>query len=91
MVVLENGKMKMDKPRFNLNVILECNHLPNCDIKQDVKIVENKQFNTLRDIAEYLNLTYHIVVGIYHKKTKGKGDKWLNKPLCPTISIDKLE
>ena len=91
MVVLDNGKMKIDNPRFNLNVILECNHLPVCEIKEDMIIVENMKFNTLRDIAEYLNLTYHIVVGIYHQKTKNRGNKWLNKSLCPTITIHKLE
>lgn len=91
MVVLSNGKMKIDKPRFTLNVVLEQHHLPECDVKEDIVLVKDRRFNTLRDIAEYMGLTYHIVVGIYHKKTQGRGDKWINKALCPTISITKIE
>lgn len=90
MVVLENGKLKMDSPRFTLNVVLESSHLPECNIKKDIVIAEDMKFNTLRDIAEYLNLSYHIVVGIFHNKTKGKGNKWIKSPLCPTITIDKI-
>ena len=90
MVVLSNGKMKMDKPRFRLNVKMNCSNLPNCLIKEDVIIVKDEDFNTIRDIAEYLGITYHIAVNIKNKKTETKGGKWMNSPLCPTITIEKI-
>jgi len=90
MVVLDNGKLKIDKPRFKVNVTMKCDNLPVCEIREDIHIVKDKEFNTLRDIAEYLNISYHIAVGIFHNKTK-KGGKWTDKaPLCPTIEISKI-
>lgn len=89
MVVLENGKMKIDNPRFRVNVVMQKSNLPDCDIKDDIYIVKDKEFFTLRDIAEYLNISYHIAVGIYKKKTQ-KGGKWIKSPLCPTIDIIKI-
>lgn len=89
MVVLENGKLKIDKPRFKVNVVMKCDNLPVCDIREDIHIVKDKEFNTLRDIAEYLNISYHIAVGIFHNKTQ-KGGKWIKAPLCPTIEISKI-
>lgn len=90
MVVLDNGKLKIDKPRFRLNVIMKYENLPKCDIKEDINIVKDKEFNTLRDIAEFLNISYHIAVGIFHNKTK-RGGKWTDKSaLCPTIEISKI-
>ncbi len=90
MVVLSNGKMKFDKPRFKLNVVMNCVNLPDCLIKTDMWLVKDKEFNTLRDIAEYLGITYHIAVAVYHKRTEDKGKKWVKSPLCPTIQIEKI-
>ena len=90
MVVLENGKMKIDNPRFKLNVKMESCNLPDCLITEDIVMVKDMEFNTIRDIAEYLGITYHIAVNIKNKKTESKGKKWLKSPLCPTITIDKI-
>jgi len=87
MVLLSNGKLKIDNPRFKVSVIMNCKNLPTCDIKEDVIIIKDKEFFTLRDVAEFLNISYHIIVGIHHKKTDLK---WVNSSLCPTISIIKI-
>ena len=87
---MERSHKKIEKHRFNLNVIMSCKNIPKCLIDEDIVMVKDMKFYTLREIAEYLGITYHIVVGIKDKKTENKGKKWLNSPLCPTITIDKI-
>lgn len=87
MVVLENGKLKINKPRFNVNVVLKAVNMPD-EMREDIIIVKDKQFFTMRDIAEYLGISYHVISAIHEGKTKGK--KWTSDVLCPTITIEKI-
>jgi hypothetical protein len=87
MVVLENGKLKINKPRFNVNVVLKSQNMPD-EMREDLHIVKDKEFFTLRDIAEYLGLSYHIISAINEGK---QGKKWTSDAaLCPTITIEKI-
>ena len=52
MVVLENGKLKINKPRFNVNVVMKAENMP-VEMREDIIIVKDKQFFTMRDIAEF--------------------------------------
>ena len=91
MVLLENGKMKFDKPRFTMSVVFRKENLPlQSDIEEDLSIIPEREFNTLRDIAEFLNLSYPCVCNIYKGKTVSKSNKWVNCSLCPTIVIKKI-
>ena len=86
----QDGKLKINSPRFSLSVKLKKDALPECDIKDDIVKVENKLFFTLRDISEFLNMSYNVVSNIYQNKYLAKGKKWNNNKLCPTIEINKL-
>ena len=86
----DNGKLKINSPRFSLSVKLKKDALPECDIKDDIIIVDNKHFFTLRDISEFLSISYNIVSNIYQNKYMDKGKKWSNNKLCPSIEINKL-
>lgn len=86
----ENGKIKINTPRFTLSIKLRKDALPDCDINDDIIIVDNKHFFTLRDISDFLNISYNIVTNIYQNKYLSKGKKWSNNKLCPTIEINKL-
>jgi len=86
----EGGKLKINSPRFSLTVKLKRDALPECDITEDIIIIDNKHFFTLRDISEFLSMSYNIVGNIYQNKYLDKGKKWNNNKLCPTIEIIKL-
>lgn len=89
MVVLENGKLKINKPRFNVNVVLKAVNMPKGgEMLEDLYIVKDKEFFTLRDIAEYLNISYNVISALHEGKTKGK--KWTSEALCPTITIKRI-
>lgn len=91
MVLLENGKLKIDNHRFLLNVSFKLDTLPTDSlIKEDVKIISDKEFFTLKDIAEYLDLTYPTVRNIYKGVSANQGGKWIGRKMCPTINISKL-
>lgn len=91
MVLLENGKMKFDKPRFTMSVVFKKEHLPSqSDIMEDMVIIPEREFNTLRDISEFLNLSYPCVCNIFKGKTISKSKKWVDRSLCPTIQINKI-
>ena len=83
--------MKILNHRFNLNVSMNTRNLPvDSNLKEDIKLIENKAFYTLKDIAVYLNLTYPTICGIYNQTTENAGKKWINRSMCPTINITKI-
>lgn len=91
MVLLKNGKMKIDNHRFILNVSFNLDTLPHDSlITADVSIIRDKEFFTLKDIAEYLDLTYPTVRNIYKGVSANQGGKWIGRKMCPTITISKL-
>tara|TARA_Y100000114_G_C11481034_1_gene195383 strand:- start:20 stop:289 length:270 start_codon:yes stop_codon:yes gene_type:complete len=80
-----------NKKRFILNVTLKSKHFPN--LPQDIELIKDKEFYTLKEIAEELNLTYPNINNIYKKKTLKCGTKktWVDCPLSPVITIDKIK
>lgn len=91
MVLLDNGKMKFDRPRFRMTVVFKREHLPpQSDLLEDLTIIPEREFNTLRDISEFLNLSYPTVCNIFKGKTASQGKKWVDRSLCPTIQISKI-
>lgn len=82
-------KKKFNNYRFNLNIVLEKDKLPQCEnIDNDIVICQDKSFYTLRDIAEYTGLNYPQVNDIYKGRRHGK--KWNGNQLCPTININSI-
>ncbi len=68
--------MKSSKPCFN------------CSIEQNDNIIHNKDYNTLKEIAEDIGLSYNQVADISAQRIKN--NKYANFKFFPKITINRI-
>ena len=70
--------------RFTISIIMLASNSP-CE--KDIRLIDNKPFKTLKEMAEFTNLSYNQIVDILNRRNK----KFNGKNSClPYIKIDKI-